>query len=146
MLLEDLGTRKDSFMKLQDQAIADAKTIDYTMVEFRRFMRGHNLGTPFRLQSLLQRLHGMDLDIDPNSKAPCIDTPFLRLLRSVAIMDVLRDIKHSARIPIPESYLLVGIADEGVAYKKAGYKDVITLEEGQIYGMVTPHNSYCLVN
>ena len=83
MLLEDLGTKKDSFLKLQDMAIADAKTIDYTMVEFRKFMSGHNLGTPFRVQLLLQRLDGMDLDIDPNSKS-CIDTPFLRLLRSVS--------------------------------------------------------------
>ncbi|RXW18615.1 hypothetical protein EST38_g7238 [Candolleomyces aberdarensis] len=133
MLLEDLGTRKEGFLKLQEVAIAEAKTIDNGMDEFRAIMSGHNLGTPFRVQSLLQRLHGMDLDIKTDSRTASIDTPFLHLLRDVAIFDVLRDIKHSARIPIPDSYLLVGIADEGVAYRKAGYEDVFTLEEGQIY-------------
>lgn len=135
MLLEDLGTRKEGFLKLQEIAIAEAKTIDNGMGQFRTFMSGHGLGNPFRVQSLLQRLDGLDLDINPVSKTASIDTPFLRLLRSVAIYDTLRDVKHSARIPIPDSYLLVGIADEGVAYQNAGYKDVFTLQEGQIYGM-----------
>jgi RNA-dependent RNA polymerase len=49
--------------------------------------------------------------------------------------DVLRDIKHSARIPIPESYLLVGVADEGPAYKKAGLTNVYILPEGNIFGV-----------
>ncbi|KAJ3544083.1 hypothetical protein NMY22_g2912 [Coprinellus aureogranulatus] len=136
MLLEDLGTRKDAFLKLQDMAVADARTIDGGIDELWQFIAGHGLGNPFRLKYILQRFRDLGLDIRPSSKSRSIDTPFLRLLRSVAITDVLRDIKHSARIPIPESYLLVGIADEGVAYRKAGYKDVYTLEEGQIYACI----------
>lgn len=139
MLLEDLGTRKEAFVKLQDIAVADARTIDGGIDELWRFISGHGLGNPFRLKWILQRFRDLGLDIRSSSKGQSIDTPFLRLLRSVAINDVLRDIKHSARIPIPESYLLVGIADEGVAYEKAGYQNVYTLPEGQIYGGMPIH-------
>ncbi|RXW21516.1 hypothetical protein EST38_g4325 [Candolleomyces aberdarensis] len=59
--------------------------------------------------------------------------PNVCYLNSVAINDVLRDIRHKARIPIPGNYLLVGIADEGVAWQKAGRKDVVTLSAEQIY-------------
>ena len=134
MLLEDLGAKRDAFIQLQDMAVADARTIDGGILEFWRFISGHGLGNPFRLKWILQRFRDLGLDILSSSKSRSIDTPFLHLLRSVAITDVLRDIKHSARIPIPESYLLVGIADEGVAYQKAGKEDVFTLEENQIYG------------
>ncbi|KAF6763917.1 RNA dependent RNA polymerase-domain-containing protein [Ephemerocybe angulata] len=136
MLLEDLGTRRDEFLKLQDIAIAEARTIDGGIKEFHRFLSGHGLGNSYRMPYLLGRLRGLGLDINPNSRSQTIDTPFLRLLRSVAITEVLRDIKHSARIPIPESYLLVGIADEGVAYEEAGYENVFKLEEGHIYACI----------
>ena len=137
MLLECQGVRQEAFLKLQDMAVKEAMTIDSSLEGFRKFMADHGLGNPYRVKSVLQRLQDMGLDIVRGSDRPCIETPFLRLLRSVAITDVLRDIKHSARIPIPDSYLLVGIADEGVAYKEAGYQNVFTLQEGQIYGMAS---------
>ncbi|TFK30151.1 RdRP-domain-containing protein [Coprinopsis marcescibilis] len=136
MLLEHLGTRKEEFLSLQQAEIADAYTIDENMEQFVKFMSAHNLGTPFRFQHLLRRIQALGLDIAPTAVGQSIDTPFLRLLRSVAINDVLRDIKHSARIRIPDSYLLVGIADEGPAYEKRGYKDVRKLKEGQIYACI----------
>lgn len=136
MLLEDLGAKRDAFIQLQDMAVAEARTIDGGINEFWRFISSHGLGNPFRLKWILQRFRDLGLDILSSYKSRSIDTPFLHLLRSVAITDVLRDIKHSARIPIPESYLLVGIADEGVAYQKGGKEDVYTLEENQIYGML----------
>ena len=88
----------------------------------------------------MQRLDEMDLDINTRSRKVSIDTKFLRLIRDVVIDDVLREVKYGARIPIPDSYLLVGIADEGVAYQKAGYENVFTLQEGQIYG-----NIHCFI-
>lgn len=70
----------------------------------------------------------------PRQSTPGIDNPFLRQLRQVAMADVLRDIKHNARIPIPDSYLLVGVADEGPAYQAAGHHNVFTLKQGHIFG------------
>ncbi|KAH6918359.1 RNA dependent RNA polymerase-domain-containing protein [Coprinopsis sp. MPI-PUGE-AT-0042] len=136
MLLEDLGVRKEEFLSLQRQEIADAYTIDASLKQFLRFISGHNLGKPFRLPYLLHRLQSLGLDISPNAPDTSIDTPFLRLLRSVAINDVLRDIKHSARIRIPDSYLLVGIADEGPFYEERGYENVFKLEQHQIYACI----------
>jgi RNA-dependent RNA polymerase len=48
----------------------------------------------------------------------------------------LREVKFKARIPVPKSYQLVGVADEGQAYIKEGVneEDVFTLGEGRIYG------------
>jgi RNA-dependent RNA polymerase len=63
-----------------------------------------------------------------------MDNPFFSQLRQVAKNDVLRDIKHSARIPVPDSYLLVGVADEGPAYEAAGDTNIFKLQESQIYG------------
>jgi len=50
----------------------------------------------------------------------------------------LREIKYKARIPVPKSYQLVGVADEGRAYIDEGLKeeDVYTLKPWQIYGNV----------
>ena len=63
-----------------------------------------------------------------------MDNPFLSQLRQVAMNDVLRDIKHSAKIPVPDSFLLVGVADEGPAYEAAGYTNIFKLNELEIYG------------
>jgi RNA-dependent RNA polymerase len=135
MVLEDLGVKRESFEKLQDEAIADARTIHDSVEGFRRILINHSMGRQYRLSYTLKRLkenHGLDLY--PQNGVPGMDTQFFQQLREVAMGSVLRDIKHSARIPVPESYLLVGVADEGPAYEKNGYKDVFTLKEGQIYG------------
>jgi hypothetical protein len=45
--------------------------------------------------------------------------------------------KFKARIPVPRSYQLVGVADEGRAYINEGAQPdkVFTLREKEIYGM-----------
>ncbi|KAF5315907.1 hypothetical protein D9611_004921 [Ephemerocybe angulata] len=136
MLLERLGVEKDAFIKLQDNEVAKAKTIDENLVKFKAVIDQHGLGKPYRLTSILEQLRELGFEINSNSGLPSADTPFLRLLRSVAVIKVLRDIMFSARIPIPGSYLLVGVADEGVVYEKAGYENVYTLPEFNIYACI----------
>jgi hypothetical protein len=48
----------------------------------------------------------------------------------------LREVKFKARIPVPDSYQLVGVADEGRAYIQEGVDEgrVFTLKPGTIYG------------
>ena len=45
--------------------------------------------------------------------------------------------KFKARIPVPHSYQLVGVADEGQAYIKEGVDpaNIFTLHEKEIYGI-----------
>jgi RNA-dependent RNA polymerase len=135
MLLEDLGVNMDAFLALQDQEVAKARTIHDSIDRFLCVLQGHSLGRPFRFSYLIKQLQ--DLGVEINNKDPDkinVDTPFLKQVREVAMMDIMRDIKHSARILVPNSRLLVGIADEGPAYVKAGFENVYCLEPGFIYG------------
>ena len=36
----------------------------------------------------------------------------------------MRDIKHRARIPVKDSHVLVGVADEGPEYRRRGIKKI----------------------
>lgn len=129
MLLEDVGVRKEAFLTLQHLAVAKARTIDDSLNNFQEAISYRNMGSAFRLRDLLRRL-AKDYDMDLQE----MDNPFFRQLRRVVMNNILRDIKHSARIPIENSYLLVGVSDEGPAYEARGYKDVFCLAEGQIFG------------
>lgn len=136
MLLEDVGARKESFRDLQNLAVERARTVDDSILRFSDVLASHNLGSGYRLRHILTRLQGR-YNMDLKSEGPgtiSMDNPFFSQLRQVAMNDVLRDIKHSARIPVPKSYLLVGVADEGPAYEAAGHSNVFKLQESQIYG------------
>ena len=138
MIMEDRGVKKDSFMTLQDAAVADARTIDDSLPKFKQVLRSHQLGGSYRLDSLVYHIMNIGLDIGPGNPEQRIDNSFWSRLRHFAMTHVLRDIKHGARIPIPKSFLLVGVADEGPAYiGKPGFENVFTLPPGKIYGKVT---------
>ena len=137
MLLEEVGARKDSFLDLQRLAVERARTIDDSISQFNDILAAHNLGSGFRLQHTMERLQDR-YNMEFKSEGPrtiSMDNPFFSQLRQIAMNDVLRGIKHSARIPIPNSYLLVGVADEGPAYEAAaGYTNIFKLNEFEIYG------------
>lgn len=137
MVLEDLGVRKEAFLDLQHAEVAKARTIDDSIDKFRSIISAHSMGTAFRLRETLRRLQqqfNMGLDSLDGRDAIKMDNPFFQKLRRVAMNDILRDIKHSARIAVKDSYLLVGVADEGPAYEALGYRRVFTLNEGEIFG------------
>ncbi|KAH7923477.1 RdRP-domain-containing protein [Leucogyrophana mollusca] len=136
MVLEDRGAKLEAFMTLQEMAVADARMAHDSIDRFTHLLEGHNLGHHFQLSSTLQRLATLGLDLKPQRMQKPIDNPFLARLRACAINDVLRSVKHSARIPIPKSHMLVGVADEGNAYINAGHADVFTLPPGKIYACV----------
>ncbi|KAF8643903.1 hypothetical protein AX16_008919 [Volvariella volvacea WC 439] len=138
MLLEDRGISRDVFLDLQNEAINEARSIDQSTEHFHRVLDSHRLGGPFRLSHILRRLkYDFNLDINPQTAGEqSLDNYFFRQLRQVAVTAVLRDIKHSARIQVPDSYLLVGVVDEGPAYEKMGYTNVYCLPKGQIYACI----------
>ncbi|KAF9010144.1 RNA dependent RNA polymerase-domain-containing protein [Cyathus striatus] len=133
MLLEDLGVRREAFEELQEIAVADARTIDESVTRFRSILETQGLGGSFRLSHLLRKVEALGLTLEGNPAKPGFDNPFFKQIRQVAMTSILREIKHRARIPIPESYLLVGVADEGPSYVREGREDVYTLPEGHIY-------------
>jgi RNA-dependent RNA polymerase len=136
MILEDRGVRLDAFLALQESAVADARRIDDSIDEFRSVLKAHALGSGYRLAHTLERISKLGLDLKSDDESKAADTLFLNRVRNFAKNHVLRDIKHSARIPVPNSWLLVGVADEGPAYVNEGYQNVFCLPAGKIYGTV----------
>jgi RNA dependent RNA polymerase len=108
--------------------------IDDSIEQFCKVLKVQGSGKQFRLIWIMERLKDLNLDLTDLNNAVVITDGFLARVRRVVMNDILRDIKYRARIPVPKSYQLVGVADEGTAYKKEGVKNVFTLEEGQIYG------------
>lgn len=134
MTLEDRGVPSEHFMELQQDAVADARKIDDSIEEFRTILKCHGLGNGYRLAHTMQRLGELGLDLKPGDSTKIVDNPFLARVRNFAKNHVLRDIKHGARIPVPNSWLLVGVADEGPTYQNTGIGDVFCLSPGKIYG------------
>ncbi|KDQ61150.1 hypothetical protein JAAARDRAFT_152238 [Jaapia argillacea MUCL 33604] len=136
MVLEDRGVAKEKFMKLQEIAIADVKTASDSISQLRKLLDANGLGSAYRLSWVMQGLKDLGFDLSVRAKDSPLHTNFLKRAMRFAINHVLRDIKHGARIPIPKSYLLPGVADEGPAYEAAGHENVFKLKEGQIYACI----------
>ena len=134
MILEDRGVDKSAFLKLQQEAVTNIVKASDSIHDTIQLLKMHNLGTSFHLPWILQRLRAADMGMDKEDDGISLNDTFLYSLIAYGKNHILRDMKHSARIPIPDSYLLVGIADEGPAYEAEGVENVFTLNEGQIFG------------
>lgn len=136
MILEDRGVEQKAFLKLQEMAAAQITTASDTITSTTLLLKAHNLGQSFNIPFVLKALRaaGLGMRGEPDFPAGDLGDTFLRSLLIFAQHHILRDIKHGARIPIPDSYLLVGVADEGPVYEREGVEDVFMLQEGQIYG------------
>ncbi|EKM55297.1 uncharacterized protein PHACADRAFT_173398 [Phanerochaete carnosa HHB-10118-sp] len=137
MVLEDRGVIKQAFLELQEAAVAAIHMSSDSVMQCRQLFREHSLGGSYRLSYVWQLLNavGLGMEHEENIRVVLQD-PFFERLVQFAKNDVLRSIKHNARIPVLGSYLLVGVADEGPAYEAEGCENVFKLEEGQIYACV----------
>ncbi|CAE6470518.1 unnamed protein product [Rhizoctonia solani] len=108
IMLLDTGNQipVQAFVDLQRNAEQATKAALLTLPSAARTLETYGLGDSFKVPSLLSRLHKMEVEhrhIEPLG---------LRTVLKDAETDILRDLKHHARIPIPGSWKLVGIADE----------------------------------
>lgn len=138
MVLEDRGIRKESFIDLQEDAKAKIFLAEDSLTKFRNLLKSQSLGNMFRVTFILEQLYllGLDFKNDVDKKKKAIESAFLGRLLRCSMGHALREVKFRARIPVPNSYQLVGVADEGQAYIREGADpgDVFTLPEGHIYG------------
>ncbi|KAG6332429.1 hypothetical protein ID866_6657 [Astraeus odoratus] len=128
MVLEDRGAASQAFLDLQEDAVSKTRRVGESAEMFASLLETYNLCGDFRLADILRRLGTLGLGLNPEV------TPFFAQLRSCATNHVLRYLKYRARIPIPDSHKLVGVADIGPDYIKKGYENVYCLPPGRIFG------------
>ncbi|KZS90023.1 RdRP-domain-containing protein [Sistotremastrum niveocremeum HHB9708] len=117
MILEDLGVPMEIFLGLQKRAISALDNIDRSVDEFRKILWGYGLGSPFRLGRVLQHLQNLGLSFDSGTPHLNLQDSFIKGLIGTTKVHILRELKHRARIPVPDAWKLVGVADEGFAHK-----------------------------
>jgi RNA-dependent RNA polymerase len=137
MALEDLGVEKDTFIGLQEKAKAKIYLSSDSLQRFKELLRDHGLGGKYHLGFILDQLIKLRLDFKDGIDKRAIKSAFFERLLRFTMHHSLREVKFKARIPVPDSYQLVGVADEGIAYienEGVNKDDVYTLKPGTIYG------------
>jgi RNA-dependent RNA polymerase len=122
-ILEDLGIPKEAFLQLQEVAVTNVQTARSSLLSFADLLDSHALGKGFSVSYIMRSLASIGCELGDCHPSKAVGTPFLRGLIDTAVLSVLRDMKHNARIPVPQGWNLVGVADE----------DEI-LGPGEIYG------------
>ncbi|GJE90831.1 RNA dependent RNA polymerase [Phanerochaete sordida] len=89
--------------KLQDAVIQDTINATTSLSTASRLLEPHGLGTGFKVSSVFASLAKLQLEGIPD--------PFFYQVLKAAIYHILRDLKYHARIPVPDGYTLVGVAD-----------------------------------
>ncbi|KAF7791939.1 hypothetical protein EIP86_002965 [Pleurotus ostreatoroseus] len=122
MILESLGVPYEVFEDLQRSAVQQAQQSTRSLESSARLLEVYGLGASYRLTSVMLSLHKLGL-------RPLTGNNFWERMMAFAIHHVLRELKHHARIPVPNAWNLVGVADIH------GY-----LEEGEVFACIEPTN------
>ncbi|GAA5999859.1 hypothetical protein JCM10207_005942 [Rhodosporidiobolus poonsookiae] len=119
-LLEDLGVEPISFLKLQSTAVSRIRKSRSTLRSAVKLVQDWSLAPSTHFASTLDYLQQHD------SVATLVfANPFVKHCLDAAVVNALREIKHSGRIPLPGCHNLVGVLDvEGV------------LQEGEVFACI----------
>lgn len=137
------------FLKIQEEALADVTGAQESITTACRFLQANGIGWGFGLRYILEQLGKLGLDLkerpariddDPaDSEKKVLNNNFMLSTLKFAEFHVLRDIKHRARIPVKDSHVLVGVADEGPEYRNRGEAKIngvkiYLLSEANVFG------------
>ena len=112
MILDHLGVEHEVVVNAQHQVLMEAsRACTIALASLARIVDEYGLGRPFKLHRLLLYLikgglHYRDLFQDSRPV-----TKFFEKIGDTILVHLKRDVKYRARIPIPNSYTLVGVAD-----------------------------------
>ncbi|KAI8897258.1 RNA dependent RNA polymerase-domain-containing protein [Globomyces pollinis-pini] len=110
-ILEDLGVSPQAILSVQNDAIKDIQNSTKSFASASKLLEHYGLGKSFKIPALLSNmLTILDLDLADICEEDGLPS-ILDILR-YSVYHILRDIKHRARIPVPGSYVLGGVADE----------------------------------
>jgi hypothetical protein len=124
-MLEGLGVSKHAFLAMQREALGLVRKAGENARDASRFMSSYSFGDAYHLAKLF---HHLARTLHLSQAAHRYD-PFLSRVLDLAMHIAKRELKYRARIVVPGSWTLVGVADvHGV------------LREGEIYAcVVEPH-------
>lgn len=125
MILGGLGVETDAFLKLQEDAVKQTQEASRSLKGAAELLETHGLGTAFALSSTFTNLRKLGMNFEQTVSSSGLLDPFMNRCMQFAVHHVLREIKFRARVPVPESWKLVGVVD---VHK--------ILREDQIYGIV----------
>ena len=123
MILEARGVSLETFLRLQQNIVEQTERATTNIDSAAALLESNGLGAAFRLPELFRQLSRRMAD-SPNAAASAfLQLPFVKRLLGLSVNHVLRGLKFRGRIPIPNSWNLVGVPDvHGV------------LKEGEIFG------------
>ncbi|CAE7097912.1 unnamed protein product [Rhizoctonia solani] len=108
VLLWSGGVEDKVFVDLMKDALAETTSGMSTLNGAARQLIANRLGAPFHLASTFHRLSRLELELDQEH----VRTSGLHKLLNATFHHIKRDLKHKARIKVPDSYTLVGVCDE----------------------------------
>ncbi|KIO24175.1 hypothetical protein M407DRAFT_213194 [Tulasnella calospora MUT 4182] len=111
MILETLGVPADIFLGLQQEAIRDVEAATESFSDCAEFLDTNGCGTSYHISSVFLHLTRLGLTLGGQGPTAVNSDGFLKRSIRFAKNHVLREMKHRARIPVKESYTLVGVAD-----------------------------------
>ncbi|GAA5856048.1 hypothetical protein JCM8547_002955 [Rhodosporidiobolus lusitaniae] len=128
--LDDLGISTTALLKYQSRAVEElsSEALD-TVYGTLNVLKRYQPGRATRFSSLLGSILNMNEKLDIK-----LEEPFLRTSSKALRTRALRDIKNGARIPLPASWKLMGVPDEGeFLLLSCG---LLYLDESQIYACI----------
>jgi RNA-dependent RNA polymerase len=108
MLLWTGGVESSVFEKLMADALEATVSEMQTFGGAAKQLFANRLGRPFHLTNTFDKLSRLGLEPDQ----PGVRTVGLHKLINAGLYHIKRGLKHKARIPVPESFTLVGVCDE----------------------------------
>ncbi|KLO19204.1 RdRP-domain-containing protein [Schizopora paradoxa] len=140
MILEGRGIPAEAFLALQAAKLTDVLSSSDDTAKLCKLLKAHSLGVKFGLVPMFRRLLKLGIGLEESTPSKCLDNPFFDRAINCAVDSVLRDIKYRARIPVPDSWHLVGVVDEGPAYiaqdPRYTWTNTYTLRVAQIYACI----------
>ncbi|KAL9059015.1 MAG: hypothetical protein Q9162_001403 [Coniocarpon cinnabarinum] len=104
VIMESLGVPAQSFLDLQQAALKQIERMTQNPINAAVYLEFQQVGTAIGLDQLLRSLYDNGFHFQ--------DDPFLLQTIEMATRVQLRELKHKARIPVPDGHTLFGIMDE----------------------------------
>ncbi|CAE6500268.1 unnamed protein product [Rhizoctonia solani] len=108
VLLWSGGVEDQVFVDLMKDTLAETVSGMSTLDGVARQLLANRLGAPFHLANTFHLLSRLKLELDQEN----VRTSGLHKILNATLFHIKRDLKHKARIKVPDSYTLVGVCDE----------------------------------